>query len=129
MADLRFESTLSLEEIEDKFKDVDVFSGIMDGLKEALAYEEGMGVIWKTHLTKEEAAAYAATEWYKNKTAQEIVDFQLFEDRLCMPIDLFHKALEEALGRPVKSEEFSAKGLACLQREYIANFQTGDENK
>lgn len=41
MADLRFESTLSLEEIEDKFKDVDVFSGIMDGLKEALAYEEG----------------------------------------------------------------------------------------
>ena len=88
-----------------------------------------MSVIWKTHLTKEEADAYAATGWYKNKTAQEIVDFQLFEDRLCMPIDLFHKALEEALGRPVKSEEFSAKGLACLQREYIANFQTGDENK
>lgn len=41
MADLRFESTLSIEEIEDNFKDVDFFSGIMDGLQEALAYEKG----------------------------------------------------------------------------------------
>lgn len=41
MADLRFESTLSIEEIEENFKDVDFFSGIMDGLQEALAYEKG----------------------------------------------------------------------------------------
>lgn len=40
MADLRFESNLSIEEIEGNFKDVDAFSGIMDGLQEALAYEE-----------------------------------------------------------------------------------------
>lgn len=41
MAELRFESTLSIEEIEENFKDVDFFSGIMDGLQEALAYEKG----------------------------------------------------------------------------------------
>ena len=40
MADLRFESTLSIEEIEDTFKDIDAFSSIMDGLQEALAYEK-----------------------------------------------------------------------------------------
>ena len=99
--------------------------------KEVLEWEKehGMSVIWKTRLTKEEAAAYAATGWYKNKTTQEIVDFQLFEDRLCMPIDLFHKALEEALGRPVKSEEFSAKGLARLQHEYNAKNPAFDGNK
>lgn len=44
VAGLRFESTLSVEEIEDNFKDVDFFSGIMDGLQEALAYEKEKGV-------------------------------------------------------------------------------------
>lgn len=36
-----FESSLSMEEIESNFKDVDVFSGIMEGLTEAIAYERG----------------------------------------------------------------------------------------
>ena len=37
---LLFESSLTLEEIEQNFADVDVFSGIMDGLNEALANEK-----------------------------------------------------------------------------------------
>lgn len=41
MAELKFESSLSMEEIEENFKDVDFFSGIMDGLNEALAYTKG----------------------------------------------------------------------------------------
>lgn len=41
MSDIRFESSLSAEEIEKNFKDVDFFSGIMEGLTEALAYEKG----------------------------------------------------------------------------------------
>lgn len=41
MSDLRFESSLSIEEIEDNFKDADFFSGIIAGLNEALAYEKG----------------------------------------------------------------------------------------
>lgn len=41
MSELRFESSLSMEEIEKNFKDIDFFSGIMDGLQEALAYTKG----------------------------------------------------------------------------------------
>lgn len=41
MSDIRFKSSLSIEEIENNFKDIDFFSGIMEGLEEALAYEKG----------------------------------------------------------------------------------------
>lgn len=40
MAELCFKSSLSLEEIEANFKDADFFTGIMDGLQEALAYKQ-----------------------------------------------------------------------------------------
>ncbi len=41
MAELNFTSNLSNEEIENNFKDIDFFSGIMSGLEEALAFEKG----------------------------------------------------------------------------------------
>ncbi len=41
MSEIRFQSSLSMEKIEENFKDVDFFSGIMEGLNEALAYEKG----------------------------------------------------------------------------------------
>lgn len=41
MVDLRFESSLSIKEIENNFKDIDFFAGIMDGLQEALTYKKG----------------------------------------------------------------------------------------
>lgn len=41
MSELRLETSCSMEEIERNFKNVDVFSGIMDGLQEALAYKRG----------------------------------------------------------------------------------------
>lgn len=41
MSEIRFKSSLSIEEIEENFKEIDFFSGIMDGLTEALAYEKG----------------------------------------------------------------------------------------
>lgn len=41
MDELRFKTSLTMEEIEENFKDVDFFSGLMDGLQEALAYERG----------------------------------------------------------------------------------------
>ena len=40
MADkICFKSSLSIEEVENNFKDFDVFAGITEGLNEALAYE------------------------------------------------------------------------------------------
>lgn len=41
MSDYVFKSPLSIEEIEENFKDFDVFEGIKAGLEEALAYEKG----------------------------------------------------------------------------------------
>ena len=41
MDDLTFESSLSMEEIEENFKNIDFFSGIMESLQEALAYQQG----------------------------------------------------------------------------------------
>ena len=42
MAELKFTSSLTNEEIEKNFSDIDFFSGIMSGLEEALAYEKGL---------------------------------------------------------------------------------------
>ena len=41
MAEIKFKSSLSDAEIENNFKDMDFFSGIMSGLEEALAFEKG----------------------------------------------------------------------------------------
>ena len=41
MEEIKMQSSLSQEEIEKNFENVDVFSGIMAGLGEALAYEKG----------------------------------------------------------------------------------------
>ena len=41
MAELTFKSSLSIDEVEDNFKDMDFFSEIMDSLTEALAASKG----------------------------------------------------------------------------------------
>ena len=41
MSEIRFRSSLTIEEIDSNFKNADFFSGIMEGLNEALAYEKG----------------------------------------------------------------------------------------
>ena len=65
MADLKFESSLSIEEIEENFKDVDFFAGIMDGLQEALAYKKGKAAkdtfVRKSSLPAVDAAAIRAS--------------------------------------------------------------------
>ena len=40
MSDLRLQSSLSMEEVEENFKEVDFFSGVMEGLEEALAHKK-----------------------------------------------------------------------------------------
>ena len=41
MADLTFKTLLSKQQVDENFKNIDFFSGIMEGLKEALLYEKG----------------------------------------------------------------------------------------
>jgi hypothetical protein len=69
-------------------------------------------------MTREQALALIETKWWEGKTARQIVTFQLFEERLCMPFDLFHKSVEEALGRPVFTHEFGLNHEG-LQKEFL----------
>lgn len=61
-------------------------------------------------MTRKQAIALYKIGWWKTKTPEEIAAFQLFEERLCMPFELFHEAVEKALGRPVWTHEFGSKG-------------------
>jgi hypothetical protein len=67
-------------------------------------------------MTTEEAIAKAKTGWWKDKTPKEIVDFQLYEEKLCMDFSDFHKAVEKVLHRPVWTHEFA--DVAGLRAEY-----------
>ena len=58
-------------------------------------------------MTKEEAIEKVATGWWKDATPREIVEFQLFEDRLCMPFAEFHQMVGKVLGRSVWTHEFA----------------------
>ena len=55
---------------------------------------------------KDAAIALAESGWWESKTSREIATFQMMTSELCMPFDVFHKAIEEALGRPVWTHEF-----------------------
>ena len=58
-------------------------------------------------LTKEQALAFCENNLYASMTDREKVEFQIEQDRLCMPFDVFHSAIEETLGRPVFTHEFA----------------------
>jgi hypothetical protein len=64
-------------------------------------------------MTKEQAIALSESGWWKPLSHRERAMFQMFEERLCMPFDVFHEAVEKALGRPVFTHEFglNADGL------------------
>lgn len=68
-------------------------------------------------LTREQAIRLFDSEWWKDRTPEEIVKFQLFEDRLCMPFSEFHEAVRVVLGRPVFTHEFGSSG--GLRKEYL----------
>lgn len=70
-------------------------------------------------MTKEEAIAKDESRWYGGKTPQEIVDFQLYEDRLCMPLPLYQEAVEKVLGRPVFTNEYKTPERLIAEYEAI----------
>ena len=69
-------------------------------------------------MTREQAVALFDTLWWIDRDPANIVAFQLFEERLCMPFDKFHEAVETALGRPVWTHEFGS-GVKGLREEFL----------
>lgn len=58
-----------------------------------------------TSISTEEAVALAESHFWDDMTDREIAGFQLFQEKLCMPFDVFQAALEQSLGRPVFTHE------------------------
>jgi hypothetical protein len=57
-------------------------------------------------LTKEQAVALYDSEFWIGMTLRERAEFQIHTNRLCMPFDVFHEAVEKTLSRPVFTHEF-----------------------
>lgn len=70
-----------------------------------------------SNLTKEQAVKLAESGWWKDKTPEQIVRFQLFEERLCMDWAPFQMAVEKVLGRSVWTHEFAR--WDDLKKEYL----------
>jgi hypothetical protein len=67
-------------------------------------------------MNREEALVKVNTKWWEERTDKEIVDFQLYEDRLCLPFSIFHASIEKVLNRSVWTHEFA--DMKGLQAEY-----------
>jgi len=65
------------------------------------------GISEEAEMTKKQAKKLYDSKFWTGMTFKERAIFQLFEDRLCMPFDVFHEAVEKALGRPVWTHEFA----------------------
>lgn len=67
--------------------------------------------------TKKQAIAFGENKLYEPLSYRERAELQLFQQKLCMPFDVFHEAIEKALGRPVYTHEFAFIGE--LQKEFL----------
>ena len=58
-------------------------------------------------LTEKEAIDFYDKELWKTMSLKERAQFQIIQDRLCMPWSIFHEAVEKTLDRPVFTHEFA----------------------
>jgi hypothetical protein len=58
-------------------------------------------------MTREQAIALYESRFWETLSFRERAEFQLNNDLLCMPFDVFHEATEKALGRSVWTHEFA----------------------
>ena len=57
-------------------------------------------------LSKEQALAFYESRIWEKMTFEERTKFQMVQDKLCMPFDIFHEAITKFLKRPVYTHEF-----------------------
>lgn len=57
-------------------------------------------------LTREEAIAFGDSGIWKEWTHEQICDFQMWQEKLCVPFAVFQESVEKTLGRPVWTHEF-----------------------
>lgn len=86
-----------------------------------------LGGFDKRVFTTGQAVRFSDSQWYLNKSAQEISAMQLFEPKLIVPkFDIFHGALEKTLGIPVQTLEFGF-GLDRLKKLFMEKVPNAEE--
>ena len=66
-------------------------------------------------LTREQAIAFHDNGTWKQWNSQTLAKFQLDQDCLCIPWDVFQKAVSDTLGRPVFTHEFANRNSLIAQ--------------
>lgn len=67
-------------------------------------------------IERETAIKIAESGIWRTWTDEQIVRFQLYQDRLCMDFDRYHEAIENVLNRSVWTHEFA--DMTSLRAEY-----------
>lgn len=80
-----------------------------------------------TQLTQAQAIACAKEQQWKDWDLPTRALFQIHQDRLCMPFDVFHQAVRETLGRPVFTHEYGSRERLKAELMGLANAPTLDE--
>lgn len=68
-------------------------------------------------LSRKQAIEFAKSGVWKEWDDEQIVKFQIFQDRLCIDFDRYHRALCLVLERPVYSHELAR--MSNLRSEYL----------
>ena len=69
-------------------------------------------------LSKEKAIELFNSKIWEDWTYEQKAKFQLWQEKLCMPFDVFHEAVEKSLGRPVYTHEFGLD-LDGIKSEFL----------
>ncbi len=75
-------------------------------------------------MTKDQAIAKSRTEFWKDMNYRQIAEFQIMEDKLCMPFSIFHEAVEKTVGRSVFTHEFGLN-VEGIKEEIFRNTEGG----
>ena len=70
-------------------------------------------------LTKKQAIKFSESKVWETWTDEEIVRFQLFQEKLCMDFSRFHEAISKVLDRDVYTHEFA--DTDSLKEEYLGS--------
>lgn len=72
------------------------------------AFDSAKGIIFPvTQLTEEQAIAFFENKRWESLDLKTRALFQIHQDRMCMPFDVFHEAVQKTLGRSVFTHEFA----------------------
>lgn len=78
-------------------------------------------------LTREQAVELGKSGVWKDWSDDKVVRVQLYEDRLCIGLSRFHKALENVLGRAVYTHELADRDKLQAEYEGFCSSPTIDE--